>query len=89
MNGIKEKLKNNKTIFKMYNFSLIQVSNMHYIINKSSKINVYSIEETLDKLHKSKSSMVRFGDGEMELIQGKGLKRNLKKTLSRTFICST
>lgn len=74
MNSIKEKLKNNKTIFKMYNFSLIQVSNMHYIINKSSKINVYSIEETLDKLHKSKSSMVRFGDGEMELIQGKGIK---------------
>lgn len=41
---------------------------------RKNKIKVYSIEETIDELINTQKSLIRFGDGEIEIIRGKSLK---------------
>ena len=39
-----------------------------------NKIKVYSLEETLNELVRTQKSLIRFGDGEIEIMRGKSLK---------------
>lgn len=44
------------------------------IKGKLMKIDIETIENTLDEIVRQKSSVSRFGDGELDLIYGKSLK---------------
>ena len=69
------KIKKFDLIFKMKRFILSRYAYVYYIFFiKNRGINVCSIEKTLDDLIKNKASIIRFGDGEMDLINGKNLK---------------
>ena len=46
------------------------VSHIAYCLNRSEKIRVCSVDETIDALVGSECSLVRFGDGEITLIKG-------------------
>ncbi len=66
---------NNKFVFKIKRWILSKVAYVNYKLNiKNKGINVYSIEKTIDDIIKNKASLVRYGDGEMDIINGKSLK---------------
>ena len=46
---------------------------MHMTIYRSKNLKVYSIGETVDRIVEGNCSVVRFGDGEMYIIEGKGI----------------
>jgi hypothetical protein len=56
-------------IVKLYEY--IKPYTVYY--KSKARFHVYSIEETIDKIITDKCSIVRFGDGEMALIMGKGI----------------
>lgn len=57
--------------------------NYGFIKSKFKKIKIESSEVTLDNILKKKSSVGRFGDGELDLIHGKSLKfQNYNKDLA-------
>lgn len=69
------KIKKFDLIFKIKRFILSRFSYVYYNFSiKNKDINVFSIEKTLDDLIKNNASIIRFGDGEMDLINGKNLK---------------
>lgn len=75
MKVIKEKIKKNIFIKKIYIFFIKRLSNFIYFLNRrQNRIKVYSIERTFDELLNSRVSMVRFGDGEMSIIDGENIK---------------
>ena len=66
---------NGKVIFKIKRSILATISYIHYnIFIKNKKINVVSIEDTINKILTNKCSIVRYGDGEIDVINGKALK---------------
>lgn len=66
---------NNKFVFKIKRWILSRVAYINYKLNiKNKGINVYSIEKTIDDVIKYKASLVRYGDGEMDIINGKSIK---------------
>ena len=56
--------------FILYNFSKIK----YHLFIKNKQIKVHSILKTIDDIIKNKASIVRYGDGEMDIIKGKNLK---------------
>jgi len=74
MNKIKEQLKKNKMLRFLYSKYIDYKAHKLYKKQvKENKIHVYSIEETIKKIVMDKSSIVRFGDGELFIIGGKGI----------------
>lgn len=66
---------NKDTIFKIKRFILSRYAFVNYnLFIKNKKLKVYSIEKTIDDIIKNKASIIRYGDGEMDLINGKALK---------------
>lgn len=66
---------NKDTIFKIKRFILSRYAFINYnLFIKSKKLKVHSIEKTIDDIIKNKASIIRYGDGEMDLINGKELK---------------
>lgn len=65
------KIKN--MISKAQSFLLYILYTLKYTI-KSLAINIMSIEETLDYINENDSSVIRFGDGEIQLVMGEGIK---------------
>ena len=66
---------NLKIIFKIKRFILAHIAYIYYSFKvKNKNIKVYDIDKTLDDIIKNKASLIRYGDGEMDLINGKSLK---------------
>lgn len=64
-----------KLMFKVKRFILACLSYVNYcLFIKNKNIKVHSIEKTVDDLIKNKASIIRYGDGEMDIINGKKLK---------------
>lgn len=66
---------NSKLVFRIKRSILAIISYINYnIFIKNKKIKVLSIEDTINEILTKKCSIVRYGDGEIDLINGKALK---------------
>lgn len=74
MKSLRETLKRNKLAVFFYNKFIDYKANRYYKkIVRENKIKVLSIAETIEEIVKNNCSIVRFGDGELSLIQGKSI----------------
>jgi glycosyltransferase, SP_1767 family len=72
MKKIKEQLRKNSTLHFLYSKYIdCKAHQLYKKRTKENKIHVYSIEETIKKIVADRSSIVRFGDGELAIIIGK------------------
>ncbi len=73
--GVVARFSNNKFVFKIKRKILYYISALYYVLRvKNKNINVYSIDQTIDDIISKKASIVRYGDGEIDIINGKSLK---------------
>lgn len=61
-----------KLIIEVISKKIFLKFKLYYFVN--TKFNILSDTETIDKIVFNKTSIARFGDGEFDLIRGKGLK---------------
>lgn len=73
--GVVSRFINKDVIFKIKRFILSRYAFIYYnLFIKNKDINVLSIEKTIDDIIQNNASIIRYGDGEMDLINKKSLK---------------